>query len=97
MSALYRSLTFFEPEEERSCKLHKRRIDMLEQVVQDLNPQHFLLITRQFHYEIAECYTEMMELKYMILQKTKDPSEHALDKINKLIASAVLNFNKFLG
>lgn len=95
MSNLYRCLTFFDSEPDRCCKLHKRRIDMLEEVVSHLNPQYFLLINRQFHYEIAECYTEMMEQKYLLLERGKEPTPHAVEKINKLIASAMASFNKF--
>lgn len=38
-SALYRSLIFFEEEAEARCKMHKRRIDMLEPICNGTGPK----------------------------------------------------------
>lgn len=38
-SALYRSLIFFEEEAEARCKMHKRRIDMLEPICNGTDPK----------------------------------------------------------
>ena len=37
--------------------MHKRRIDLLEAVVKQLNPQYFLLVCRQLNFELAEIYS----------------------------------------
>lgn len=45
-SKLYRQLAFFELNIDNQCKMHKRRIDLLEELMKELNPEHFLLQCR---------------------------------------------------
>jgi predicted dithiol-disulfide oxidoreductase (DUF899 family) len=42
-SQLFRYLIAFEEDLERQCKMCKRRIDMLTEVLVELNPQHYTL------------------------------------------------------
>ena len=56
-------LIFFEPEEDRQFKMHKRRIDLLEGVYKELNPAMYKLLCRQLIFEIGETYSSMMDLK----------------------------------
>lgn len=62
-SALFKVLAFFETDMERRCKMHKRRIAMLEPLIVDLNPQYYLLVNRQIQFEIAHAYYDMMDLR----------------------------------
>ena len=39
LSRMHKVLIYFEPEEDRQFKMHKRRIDLLESVYKELNPQ----------------------------------------------------------
>ena len=83
---LFRYLAFFDNNFENRTKMHKRRIDMLNQILIELNPKHFLQICRQLTFEIAETYTEMTALKKAIIEE--DPSKfstHSVKKINFLI------------
>nr|XP_039249060.1 KIF-binding protein-like [Styela clava] len=97
MSALYKHLIFFETEKERKCKMHKRRIDLLTQVLNEINPQFFLLICRQLQFEIGEIYGAMLDLKIAIAnESTQTPTHHAIKKINLLCRSSILYFTKFL-
>ena len=47
MSQLFKYLAFFENDFERRCKMHKRRVDMLNDILVELNPQHYLMVCRQ--------------------------------------------------
>ena len=86
-SRLYLLLATFEPDPDRACKMHKRRIDMLEPLATSLNPQYYLAICKQLHYELGETYMRMMELKMDIL-KALQPSGQGkpshIEKINRL-------------
>lgn len=55
-SQLFKLISFFEIDFERRCKMHKRRVDMLADMLDGLNRQHFLTICRQLMFELAETY-----------------------------------------
>uniref|UniRef100_UPI00398F210B KIF-binding protein isoform X1 n=1 Tax=Pristiophorus japonicus TaxID=55135 RepID=UPI00398F210B len=95
-SALFKSLAFFEEDQERRCKMHKRRIDMLDTVYTELNPQYYLLVCRQLQFEIADTYYEMMELKVSIANRLDELDSHNIKKINHLAQSAIAYYNLFL-
>ncbi|XP_068114682.1 KIF-binding protein [Hyperolius riggenbachi] len=95
-SALFKVLAFFEEDYERRCKMHKRRIDMLEPLSKELNPQYYLLVCRQLQFELADTYYEMMDLKVAIGNKLDEMDSHTIKKINSLAQSAIKYYEMFL-
>ncbi|KAL8186966.1 UNVERIFIED_CONTAM: hypothetical protein K2H54_025032 [Gekko kuhli] len=95
-SALFKVLAFFEEDYERRCKMHKRRIDMLEPIFVDLNPQYFLLLRRQLQFELADTYYEMMDLKVAIGNRLDELDSHTIKKINSLAQLAIKYYELFL-
>nr|XP_046240584.1 KIF-binding protein [Scatophagus argus] len=98
-SALFRSLAFFEESLEQRCKMHKRRIDMLEPICKDLNAQYYLLIRRQLMFELAETFNEMMNLKLTLANRQADTQSldnHTIKKFNTLCSSSAKYFQMFL-
>lgn len=95
-SALFKILAFFEEDYERRCKMHKRRVDMLEPLTKELNPQYYLLICRQLQFELADTYYEMMDLKVAIGNKLDEMDTHTIKKINSLAQSAIRYYEMFL-
>ncbi|XP_072883277.1 KIF-binding protein [Hemitrygon akajei] len=95
-SALFKALAFFEEDLERRCKMHKRRIDMLNAVYTELNPQYYLLVCRQLQFEIGDTYYEMMELKVSIANRLDELDSHNIKKINHLAQSAISYYSLFL-
>lgn len=97
MSQLYKLLAFFDEDYERRCKMHKRRVDILSEVLIELNPQHYLLVCRQLMFEIAEAYSDMVDLKIAIAEESGGPPvAHAVKKINTLINKSIKFFQSFL-
>ncbi|XP_072173912.1 KIF-binding protein-like [Diadema setosum] len=94
-SQLFKLIAFFELDFERRCKMHKRRIDMLTDMLDGLNRQHFLLICRQLMYELAETYSEMMDLKIAILEQAT-PTVKAATKINSLCSNSLKFYKEFI-
>ena len=95
-STLFRLLSLFENDIGRKCRMHKRRIDMLSDVINQLNPQHFLVICRQCHYELGEVSYEMADLKMTVAaQSNAPPQTQPLNKINKFLLSAIEHFEIF--
>ncbi|NXW32209.1 KBP protein, partial [Phaetusa simplex] len=95
-SALFKVLAFFEEDYERRCKMHKRRLDMLESIYVDLNPQYYLLISRQLQFELADTYYEMMDLKIAIGNRLEELDSHTIKKINSLAQLAIKYYELFL-
>ncbi|KAM4592283.1 KIF-binding protein [Odontesthes bonariensis] len=98
-SALFLALAFFEEDLERRCKMHKRRVDMLEPICNDLNSQYYLLIRRQMMFELAETYNEMMDLKLTLVNRQSDTESldsHTIKKFNHLCSSSAKFYQMFL-
>uniref|UniRef100_A0A665URL8 KIF-binding protein n=1 Tax=Echeneis naucrates TaxID=173247 RepID=A0A665URL8_ECHNA len=98
-SSLFRALAFFEEDLERRCKMHKRRVDMLEPICNDLNSQYYLLIRRQLMFELAETYNEMLDLKLTLVNRQADTQSldnHTIKKFNHLCSASAKYFQMFL-
>lgn len=98
-SSLFRALAFFEEDLERRCKMHKRRVDMLEPICNDLNAQYYLMIRRQLMFELAETYNEMMDQKLTLANRQADSQpldNHSIKKFNHLCSASAKYFQMFL-
>ncbi|XP_022814565.1 protein KBP homolog [Spodoptera litura] len=96
-SQSYSYLAFFEEDDERRAKMYKRRIDMLEDLLKEINPVYYLQYCRQLWYELGEVYSDILNIKLEKLNKTTDkPTPHALKKINNLCEKSIENFDHFL-
>ncbi|XP_076831098.1 KIF-binding protein [Brachyhypopomus gauderio] len=95
-SALFKVLAFFEQDLERRCKMHKRRVDMLEPICKDLNAQFYLLICRQLQFELAETFYEMMDLKLAVADKQDQPDSHTIKKFNHLCTASIKYYQMFI-
>lgn len=95
-SQLFKYLIFFEPGLDRKCRMYKRRTDMLEDILKELNPQHYLVLMRQLFFEVAIIYSEMADCKITIVSDTEKPTSHSVLKINKLIGQSLKHFESFI-
>lgn len=95
-SELYKLLAFFDESTDNKCKMFKRRLDLLKPVADDLSEQYYLTLKRQFLFEIAEILSDMMDMKFELLQTGEKKSDGALVKINQLATQSISYFNKFL-
>lgn len=77
--------------------MHKRRVDMLEELLKEINPVYYLQYCRQLWYELGEVYTEILNIKLEKLNKTNArPTPHSLQKINSLCEKSIENYENFL-
>ena len=96
-SQLFKLLSCFEPDLSMKCRMHKRRIDILTEIVSEFNPQHFLSLIRQLNYEIGETYRDMMDLKIVISTEGDIlPTANGVKKINTLADNSIKHFQKFV-
>jgi len=95
LSTLYQDLTFFENDNSRKCKMIKRRIDLVENVVTELNPSAFMDTIRELHWKLAINYETIGNLKHAIMQSGGITKER-MKKANRLFLKAIGYFLKFL-
>jgi len=96
-SRLYKVTAFFEPDLERQCRMHKRRADMLSDVLKQLNRQYYLLICRQLMFELGEIFSAMLDNKLALVEQSQTPpNEHARAKINTLCGKSIENFQAYV-
>ncbi|KAG7208159.1 hypothetical protein KM043_016509 [Ampulex compressa] len=97
ISQAYKNLSFFEEDEGRQAKMHKRRINILESVVKELNPQYYKCACRQIWIELGETYSDILHIKLQHFSETNEDNEsNRQKKINRLVENAIKNFQLFL-
>lgn len=98
MSRSFKFLAFFEHDVDRKCKMHKRRLDMLDATLKELNPQFYILLCRQLIFELAEISNEMLDLKLELAEERDrgNPNVHQISKINMLAQQGIRYFSMFL-
>lgn len=99
LSCSYKYLAFFDFDENNQCKLHKRRADLLEDLVNLLNPTYYMAICRELWYELGLAYTSILDIKLDIFERIKiqeNPGPHVLNKINTLCKKSIEKFESFI-
>ncbi|KOC65351.1 KIF1-binding protein like protein [Habropoda laboriosa] len=93
----YKYLLFFEKHGDRQAKMHKRRIDMLENVIKEVNPQYYKAACRQIWIELAEAYSDILYIKLdRLLTDDIVPRQQLVPKINRLTKNSIKNYQAFL-
>lgn len=96
-SKLYKNLIAFDSDLGRQCKMHKRRMDLLEDLLSKLNPQFYLSVCRQLQFELGEISHEMIDLKTKIAHSTSDGlTVNRAKKLNCIALKGIYYFKKFI-
>ena len=93
-SQLYKHLISWEVEQDRQAKMLRRRADLLEPILAELNVAHYLLTVRQLRFELGEIFSDMMDLKHERLQ-AEPGNPQVIKKVNLLVQQAVRHFSAF--
>lgn len=97
ISQAYKYLAFFEENEDRQAKMHKRRIDTLEEVSQGLSPRFYRNICREIWLELAETYSKILEIKLDRLRALNDiPTNQMIAKIERLARSSIKHYQLYV-
>ncbi|XP_070167681.1 KIF-binding protein-like [Polyergus mexicanus] len=97
MSQAYKYLAFYEENEDRQAKMHKRRIDSLEEVSQGLSPRFYRVICREIWLELAETYSEILDIKIDRLQALNEkPTDQMVAKIERLARSSIKHYQLYV-
>lgn len=96
-SQAYSYLAFFEEDDDRQSKMHKKRINMIEDLLKEINPTYYMQYCRQLWYELGEIYTDILNIKLDKVNKSDErPTPHALAKINGLCDKSIESYSQFL-
>ncbi|CAH0561190.1 unnamed protein product [Brassicogethes aeneus] len=96
-SQMYLNLLFFDENQDNQAKLHKRRIDLLEEVVGKINPQYYLQYCRQIWFELGNTYSDVLDIKSEKIRDSKArPKPQALTKANILAEKSIQCYTTFV-
>ncbi|XP_012521363.1 KIF-binding protein [Monomorium pharaonis] len=97
LSQAYKYLAFFEDNEDRQARMHKRRIDTLEEVIEGLCPRFYRVVCREIWIELAETYSEILDLKIDRLQASDEkPTAQMVAKIERLARNSIKHYQSYL-
>jgi len=97
ISQAYKYLAFYEENEDRQARMHKRRIDTLEKIVQELNPRFYRALCRDIWIEVAEIYSDMLDIKIDRLQTSNEkPTIQTIAKIERLAKNSIHHYKSYL-
>ncbi|XP_050466288.1 KIF-binding protein [Cataglyphis hispanica] len=97
MSQAYKYLAFYEENEDRQAKMHKRRINTLEEVSQGLSPRFYRVICREIWLELAETYSEILDIKIDRLQALNEkPTDQMTAKIERLARNSIKHYQLYV-
>ena len=91
---LFKHLAFFEEDPSTQSKLHKRRADQLEGVLNQLNQTYYMNICRELMFELGLTFSDMLDIKCDQM-KFNEVQPNALSKVNVLCHKAIKKFKDF--
>ncbi|XP_028030313.1 protein KBP homolog [Bombyx mandarina] len=94
-SQAYNNLAFFEDNDDRRAKMLKRRIDMLENLLNEINPTYYLQYCRQIWYELGVVYTDILNIKIDKWPKS-EVTVQARKKIDLLCDKSIESYTNFI-
>jgi len=80
--------------------MHRRRIDMLEDILKVMNKTLYLNVAQQIYFELGETYSDLFALKLEKVEVLKKLHDHAtlpaVVKANQVAEKAIKVFTEFL-
>ncbi|PAA77226.1 hypothetical protein BOX15_Mlig003246g2, partial [Macrostomum lignano] len=99
-SRAFLHLLQFELDSDRRARMHKRRADMLRELLSQLSQQYYLLLCRQIRFELGETLVDLLDIKLSALESQaaagQTPSPAAVAKANAIGRDAVTQFDLFV-
>lgn len=92
----YKYLAFFESDPSNQAKMHKRRVDLLEGLLELLNKIFYMNIVREVLYELGTAYSNILDIKLDALEETNTPNPSVLKKINDLCTKTCKSFQEYI-
>lgn len=83
LSKLYKYLAMVEPDKDRVIAMQERRREMLEPLLQEINPKAYEATVQEIGAEMSEIYQTIFDVKYeQIKESTAKPKKQDIDYLN---------------
>ena len=93
---LYAQLAHWESDLNRRHAMHKRRIQLLQPPLEQLNERAYTQLVRQGLFDLATISAEMLEIRVSLVNTSTEPVAHRLRKLQKEITETAEACHKFL-
>lgn len=94
---LYLDLLFFDDNPDNQAKYQKRRIDLIENLLSQINSKFYLSHCRKMWYEVGNAYINLLDIKLDKQRESNErPNPASLSKINNIISKGIAYFTLFL-
>lgn len=92
---LYQHMAFFEEDPTNQARMHKRRANYFEDLLNLLNPTFYLAICRECWYGAGLAYSAMLDIKLDVIKAHSTPTPQEIHKINQICLKAIKHFESF--
>lgn len=94
---LYENIVFFEADPINQAKMQKRRAKYYEELIELLNPKHYLSIYRECTYGAGLAYSAIFDIKVDLLSDAKTPPDpRELYRFENIRQSGIKHFRAFI-
>ncbi|KAL9642111.1 hypothetical protein ABK040_007117 [Willaertia magna] len=95
LSQAYRSLIFFEPDLDRKIAMEERRLELIQELVNELNVIHYRFTLKQLTFEVGEIYVTVLELLLLKSKFKENYKEPTVKRLNTVITNSIKYLIKF--
>ena len=100
ISKLYHHVAAFETSSKRIVAMENRRVALLSALADEINPEHYVLKTKELFYECAQASQEIHEAYYesseVCMQVGERPRPKDMQKSDEALLRAIGYYEKFL-
>lgn len=92
----YEHIAFFEENPENQAKMQKRRAKYLEDILELLDPGHYLKICRECWYVAGTAHAAILDVRLDSIKAKKSPQPDEVKKVNQCCMKAIKHFESYV-
>lgn len=92
----YEHIAFFEENPENQAKMQKRRAKYLEDILELLDPVHYLKICRECWYVAGQAHAAILDVRLDSIKAKKSPQPDDVKKVNQCCMKAIKHFESYM-
>ncbi|XP_030565083.1 protein KBP homolog [Drosophila novamexicana] len=92
----YEHIAFFEELPENQAKMHKRRAKYLEDLLELLDPSHYLKICRECWYVAGTAHAAVLDVRLDSMKHKQTPTPDEIKRVNQSCLKAIKHFENYV-
>lgn len=92
----YEHIAFFEENPENQAKMQKRRAKYLEDILDLLDPGHYLKICRECWYVAGTAHAAVLDVRLDSIKAKQAPTAEEVKKVNQCCMKAIKHFESYV-